>query len=30
MTRPGWLPAAALASAIGGVLFAAWLFSILT
>lgn len=27
MTRPRWLPVAAIASAIGGVLFAVWLFS---
>jgi hypothetical protein len=29
MIRPRWLPAAAIASAIGGVLFAGWLFSTL-
>jgi hypothetical protein len=29
MIRPRWLPVAAIASAIGGVLFAGWLFSTL-
>jgi len=29
MTRPSWLPIAAIASAIAGVLFAVWLFAVL-
>ena len=29
MTRPSWLPAAVGASVLGGVAFAAWVFSIL-
>jgi hypothetical protein len=29
MIRPRWLPVAAIASAVGGVVFAAWLFSTL-
>ena len=29
MTRPRWLPAAAIASAIGGVVFAIWLYAVL-
>jgi hypothetical protein len=29
VTRPRWLPAAAIASAIGGVVFAIWVFSTL-
>lgn len=29
MTRPRWLPMAAIASAIGGVVFAVWFFSTL-
>jgi hypothetical protein len=30
VTRPRWLPIAAISSAIGGVVFAVWLFSTLT
>ena len=29
MIRPRWLPVATIASAVGGVLFAVWLFSTL-
>lgn len=29
MIRPRWLPVATIASAIGGVLFGAWLFTML-